>query len=103
MALLVFVLATMPCCVEDNCICCDMAELYGVCACDNDNGDGCDGDMECCSPFVSCNTCTGVTTPVEFRVPQAVSFRLSDKPVSNCRDKAITGFDGSIWQPPKFC
>lgn len=108
MAIIVLALATLPCCLEDDCICASGERLYcedcccgcGDCGCDDCGGS--DAPCGCCSPFVSCNTCTGFTAPRVFMIPNR-TFIVDDFTLSDYSDKAVKGFDGSVWQPPRGC
>ena len=109
MAVLVFVLSTLPCCLEDECICASASELYGMCKCGcSSDGEGCccehnnGGDCcDCCSPFVTCNTCTGVTEPVVFYVPDEISVELIAYAKTCKIERPVKGFNGSVLQPPR--
>lgn len=106
MAMIVLAMATMPCFVEDNCICASPSRLCceGSCCrgCDDDCSDN-DIPYGCCSPFVSCNTCTGVTAPRLFGIPTEVSFIIPVVTLSNYSEKAVKGFAFSVWKPPMAC
>lgn len=114
LAILVFALATLPCCLEDDCICASTPELYGGCKCGcAADGDDCECEHDadddaalplgCCSPFVNCNTCTGVTAAHSFSIPGMVSFRITEIPSSFGNRKIVRGFAGSVWRPPIDC
>lgn len=95
LALLVLVLSTSPCYIEDKC-------LEQTCQSTGDeqqNDDDC--GMTCCSPFSKCNTCIGfVVTSFYFSIiaPGHVHIiKLGALPAPTILD-----FPYSIWHPPQI-
>jgi len=56
---------------------------------------------DCCSPFMSCNTCNGFTVSVTSFSVQSFLF-YSDLKVSLYDENFASEFFSSIWQPPKI-
>jgi len=60
-----------------------------------------DDQSDCCSPFMSCNTCNGFT--VSYASFSVQSFLIySDLKVSLYDENFASEFFSSIWQPPKI-
>lgn len=94
MAIMVLVLSTIPCIMEDKCI--DLTYQ----STDNQQNDN-DCGMECCSPFFNCHTCTGFIVTI-FHYPIEYTTRLSVKKIGAELVHAISDFHLSVWHPPQF-
>ena len=92
---MILVLSTLPCFMEDRCI----EKTYQIIDNQQQNGDS--PGMEYCSPFFSCNSCTGfVVTVLHFSVEHLT--KQPEKKLCTVLARAISDFPFSIWHPPKL-
>ena len=94
-AFYVLLLATVPCYLEDKCL---SQSNHTEQSQDDQDEQGC---SDCCSPFLSCGTCSGFTFPLlSFSLKACIV--LSKKSISIYDQSFISEFHSSIWQPPKI-
>lgn len=93
LSVIVFTLAVVPCCVNDNC-----GDEFQSEQTHNKNSDNPETP---CSPFVTCTCCPGVciapsiglvVVPVTVIVKNFILFNQS----------IVSFYSASIWQPPKI-
>lgn len=90
-------LATIPCCVDDNCN--DEIKTEQT---NNHSQDHTDADCDTCSPFFTCGTCLGFDfTNLEYISKVAVF--TNDKFVTAYKSQFVSEFFAKIWQPPQMC
>lgn len=94
-AVYVLLLATVPCYLEDKCL--KQSNHTEQSQGDQDE----QGCSDCCSPFLSCGTCSGFTFPV-LSFSLKASIIISKKNISVYDQSFISEFHSSIWQPPKI-
>ena len=89
LALYVLLLTAVPNVVEDKCF----QEQTTEQSQDNQNDKDC---SECCSPFMSCNTCLGFTFPIaNFSIHSILTY--SDKKVSIYKENTTSNLEASRW------
>lgn len=93
LAIYVFVLTVAPNVVTDEC----SREQ----AMDDEQSSKDQHCSDCCSPFTSCNTCTGFTSPAEI-IPLGSLITYSDHKLTAFKESSFSEFFPSIWQPPKL-
>jgi hypothetical protein len=99
LSVFVLLLATIPCCLADDCT---DEEVPAEQTADSDKEQSrADANCGLCSPFYSCHTCPGFaftnTTP---KIPLVL---LADiKSYITCNQNSLFTFAASIWQPPKI-
>lgn len=95
LALIVLLLSTAPCFMEDKCL-----DLTHQSAASEEQGDE-DCGMECCSPFFNCNTCTGfVLTTFHFFVTHSV--KEPQTKLGTIPTPPVSDFPFSVWHPPQL-
>jgi len=89
----ILLLATIPCCVVDNC---NNKIEHGKAGKQQDN-DGCKN----CSPFTFCSNYVGFTLSANtFQVN--APFQLTQQVYSNYFQSYLPQFISSFWQPPRL-
>jgi len=101
LSVLVLLLATIPCCLADNCVK-EKAPTEKNSEKNNEpSGAGDDPDCGICSPFYSCHTCPGFA--FLNTTPKLTLVLLVDiKPYTIYYPTLVSTFASSIWQPPKI-
>lgn len=95
LALMVLVLSTAPCFMEDKCL--DLAQQTT----DSQEQDNDDCGMDCCSPFSKCNTCTGfVITTFHFSIIHTI--KQPKKKLGIITVTPVSDFPFSVWHPPQL-
>lgn len=98
-ALWVFLLSTLPCFLQDDCLFCSEDNVAeSGCTCQDE---GACSDC-CCSPFLHCNTCTGCPRPKLFQQPLISVSPLSRELETYYDDSLPLRQMGSLWQPPQL-
>jgi len=95
LALMVLILSTAPCFMEDKC----HDRTFQIADNQEQNEDDC--DKECCSPFFTCKTCTGfVVTLLHFSIPHVV--KQPEMKISRIMASPVSDFPFSVWHPPQL-
>jgi hypothetical protein len=99
LSVFVLFLATIPCCLADDCT--DEAVSTEQTAGSNDKQSGADTDCDLCSPFYSCHTCPGFAfTNTSPKMPLVLLVGI--KSYISYSQNSLFSFTASIWQPPKI-
>jgi hypothetical protein len=95
LAFMVLILSIAPCFMEDNCL----EQTYQTANSQEQDNDDCGKD--CCSPFFSCNTCTGfVLTTFHFSVTHSV--KEPQRKLGTMPTPPVSDFPFSVWHPPQL-
>src|SRR5690606_16387766 len=93
LALMVLVLSTAPCFMEDKCLDFTHETANGQ---EHD-----DGECQCCSPFSICKTCTGFIL-ISFHSLIGHPIKTSEKKGHAIPAPPISDFPYSLWHPPQL-
>jgi len=97
LSVVVLFLATIPCCLADNCS--DKEALTEQSSQQNTGSDS--EDCDACSPFFQCHSCNGFA--FTNQVPKLVKhFFLVIKRYAVFSQHIHSVFVSTIWQPPKM-
>lgn len=89
-------LATIPCCVDDNCN--DEIKTEQT---NHHSQDQPDAECETCSPFFTCGNCLGFDfTNWEYRSKEAIFTNYNF--ITPYKSQFVSEFFAKIWQPPQM-
>jgi hypothetical protein len=95
LAIMVLVLSATSCFMEDKCL--ELTHQTTSSQEQNDNDCG----MKCCSPFFSCNTCTGFAINT-FHFSIINTAKQPEKKLGVTTVSPVSDFPYSIWRPPQL-